>query len=84
MEWLLHENKEFRYCVANNFEGNVFFDKDDMVQKGYGWMLKAASEANQERVFDYVMSKKNVMPRTSLRYAIEKMPQELRPKAMAK
>jgi len=59
-------------------------DKDDMVQKGYGWMLKSASQANQEKVFNYVMNKKATMPRTSLRYAIEKMPQELKAEAMAK
>jgi 3-methyladenine DNA glycosylase AlkD len=65
-------------------------DKDDMVQKGYGWMLKAASETYyksetyQKEVFDYVMSRKDVMPRTALRYAIEKMPQELRMEAMKK
>jgi len=59
-------------------------DTDDMVQKGYGWMLKAASQAHQEKVFSYVMSKKSTMPRTSLRYAIEKMPSELKAKAMAK
>jgi len=59
-------------------------DKDDMVQKGYGWMLKAASEAHQKDVFNYVISKKATMPRTSLRYAIEKMPPELKALAMAK
>jgi 3-methyladenine DNA glycosylase AlkD len=59
-------------------------DKDDMVQKGYGWMLKAASQAHQKDVFDYVISKKATMPRTSLRYAIEKMPYELKTLAMAK
>jgi 3-methyladenine DNA glycosylase AlkD len=59
-------------------------DKDDMVQKGYGWMLKAASESNQNQVFEYVMHKKDIMPRTSLRYAIEKMPPDLRAKAMNK
>ena len=59
-------------------------DGDDLVQKGYGWMLKAASEAHQKEVFDYVFSKKATMPRTSLRYAIEKMPQELKTKAMSK
>jgi 3-methyladenine DNA glycosylase AlkD len=59
-------------------------DPDDMVQKGYGWMLKAASQAHQKEVFDYVMRKKATMPRTSLRYAIEKMPQELKARAMAK
>lgn len=59
-------------------------DPDDMVQKGYGWMLKVASQAHLKEVFDYVMKKKKTMPRTSLRYAIEKMPPELKAKAMAK
>ncbi len=59
-------------------------DKDDLVQKGYGWMLKAAGEVYQEDVFNYVMSKKAVMPRTALRYAIEKMPADLKMEAMKK
>jgi len=59
-------------------------DKDDMVQKGYGWMLKSASQAHQKEVFNYVVSKKSTMPRTSLRYAIEKMPAELKAIAMGK
>ena len=58
-------------------------DKDDMVQKGYGWMLKVASQPHQKEVFEYVMSKKTTMPRTALRYAIEKMAKELKAKAMA-
>jgi len=62
----------------------LLLDKDDMVQKGYGWMLKAISQTYQKEVFDYVMSKKAVMPRTALRYAIEKMPRELRIEAMKK
>jgi 3-methyladenine DNA glycosylase AlkD len=33
-------------------------------------------------VFDYVMKHKAVMPRTALRYAIEKMPPEMRAEAM--
>ena len=57
-------------------------DPDDMVQKGYGWMLKAASEAHQNEIFRYVVSNKAVMPRTALRYAIEKMPSELKKIAM--
>jgi 3-methyladenine DNA glycosylase AlkD len=59
-------------------------DKDDMVQKGYGWMLKSASQFYQGEVFEYIMKKKTTMPRTSLRYAIEKMPPELKARAMAK
>lgn len=62
----------------------LLLDKEDLVQKGYGWMLKAASQAHQKEVFDYVVSKKEVMPRTALRYAIEKMPKEMKTKAMEK
>jgi 3-methyladenine DNA glycosylase AlkD len=60
----------------------LLLDKDDLVQKGYGWMLKAASEANQQSIFEYVVRNKSTMPRTALRYAIEKMPKELRSRAM--
>ena len=56
----------------------LLLDKDDLVQKGYGWMLKAASEANQQEIFEYVIKNKDIMSRTSLRYAIEKMPKELK------
>ena len=59
-------------------------DEDDLVQKGYGWLLKVASQAHQQEVFDYVMRNRTIMPRTALRYAIEKMPKELKVKAMAK
>ena len=57
-------------------------DKEDLVQKGYGWMLKVASEVDQKRVFDFVILRKYIMPRTALRYAIEKMPRELKKQAM--
>jgi len=59
-------------------------DKDDMVQKGYGWMLKSASKQNQRKIFNYVIKNKKVMPRTALRYAIEKMPAEMKKIAMKK
>jgi 3-methyladenine DNA glycosylase AlkD len=63
---------------------SLLLDTDDMVQKGYGWMLKEASRMHQKEVFEYVLRNNKVMPRTALRYAIEKMPQDLRLKAMAK
>ncbi|MDD2324083.1 MAG: DNA alkylation repair protein, partial [Bacteroidales bacterium] len=59
-------------------------DPDDMVQKGYGWMLKVASQRHESEIFSYVMKNKNAMPRTALRYAIEKMPDALRRAAMTK
>ena len=64
--------------------GTLLTDKDDMVQKGYGWMLKAASQAHEKEVFEFVMKNKKDMPRTALRYAIEKMQPELKSKAMEK
>jgi 3-methyladenine DNA glycosylase AlkD len=62
----------------------LLLDRDDLVQKGYGWMLKEASKKHQQAVFDYVVKNKSVMPRTALRYAIEKMPPDLRKEAMKK
>ncbi|HBY01891.1 MAG TPA: DNA alkylation repair protein [Rikenellaceae bacterium] len=62
----------------------MLLDGDDMVQKGYGWMLKVASQAHQQDIFEFVMKNKFSMPRTALRYAIEKMPQSLKALAMKK
>ncbi len=62
----------------------LLLDSEDLVQKGYGWMLKAASKDHQAEVFAYVIKNKARMPRTALRYAIEKLPKDLRIKAMMK
>ena len=62
----------------------LLMDKEDLVQKGYGWMLKAASQAHQPEVFQFVLDRRAGMPRTALRYAIEKMPPEMKKEAMAR
>jgi 3-methyladenine DNA glycosylase AlkD len=59
-------------------------DSDDMVRKGYGWLLKEASRLHQEEIFAYIMAHKKEMPRTSLRYAIELMPPDKRSEVMKK
>ena len=59
-------------------------ERDDLVQKGYGWMLKVAGQAHSAEFFGHLMSRKEVMPRTAFRYALEKMPAELRAEAMKK
>ena len=59
-------------------------DSEDMVQKGYGWMLKVLSSTRLQDVFNFVQTYKSRMPRTALRYAIEKMPIELKAEAMKK
>lgn len=59
-------------------------DKDDMVQKGIGWLLKVSSSKHLDVIFDYIVKNKSIMSRTSLRYSIEKMPIELKLIAMQK
>ena len=59
-------------------------DTDDLVRKGYGWMLKAAAESHRQEVFEFIMRHRTTMPRTALRYAIEKMPEEMKSEAMKK
>lgn len=47
-------------------------DDHHLVLKGYGWMLKVLSSVQKDEVYRYLMTNKNIMPRVSLRYAIEK------------
>ncbi len=67
---------------AFDIANDLFQDSEIYVLKGYGWILKEASNTYQQEVFDWVMKRKDSMPRLSLRYAIEKMPEEMRKKAM--
>lgn len=66
--------------IANS----LLTDRDDMVQKGYGWLLKDASIKHPQEIFQFVMQNKQAMPRTALRYAIERFPAEMKQQAMAK
>ena len=97
-EWTQSENRWVKRAAAvslivpakkGQFLKDVFeisdlllLDEDDLVQKSYGWLLKVASHLHQKEVFNYVTKNKENMPRTALRYAIEKMPQSLRKEAM--
>ena len=47
-------------------------------------MLKEISNKDPIVVFEFIMHRKDRMPRTALRYAIEKLSPELRQKAMRK
>lgn len=63
----------------------LLLDSAALVQKGYGSVLKAASQSHETEVCDYVMRNKHQMPRTALCCAIEKMPAGKRKQqAMAK
>ena len=82
---IIHQLKKGEF-LSKSFEiaRTMMQDEEDMVQKGYGWMLKEAANKYQKEVFAFVMKYKETMPRTALRYAIEKMPKEMKLKAMKK
>ena len=58
-------------------------DEHDLVQKGYGWMLKSLSQVDMETVTNYLIDNHTQMPRTAYRYALEKYDQETRTKLMS-
>lgn len=48
-------------------------DENDLVCKGYGWMLKTLSTVDEKSVIEYLEEKHSFMPRVSFRYALEKV-----------
>lgn len=57
-------------------------DKEDLIHKATGWMLREAGKVDKGKLVLFLKQHKSVMPRTMLRYAIEKFSTEERKEMM--
>jgi len=55
-----------------------FKDADDLIQKANGWLLREAGKADMERLEKFLLDKGPAIPRTTLRYAIERFDEQKR------
>ena len=75
-------------CLAFIREGQVddafaiadilLHHEHDLIQKAVGWLLREAGKRDGRALRDFLASRYGTMPRTMLRYAIEKFPEEER------
>jgi 3-methyladenine DNA glycosylase AlkD len=62
------------YGVATALGG----DSEDLIQKAVGWLLREAGKSDPARLERYLRANGPAIPRTTLRYAIERFPADRR------
>ncbi|HEY6338372.1 MAG TPA: DNA alkylation repair protein [Candidatus Sulfotelmatobacter sp.] len=62
---------------------SLLVDKDDMVQKGLGWLLRETAKYDAKRIVPYLMKVRNRAPRLVLRTACETLPATARRRILA-
>jgi 3-methyladenine DNA glycosylase AlkD len=64
------ESLDLVYEIAKRLHG----DKEDLIQKAVGWTLREAGKTDMPRLERYLRANGARIPRTTLRYAIERFP----------
>ena len=62
----------------------VFDAGDDLVEKANGWLLREAGKADPARLERFLLARGPAIPRTTVRYAIERFPEAKRKTLLAK
>jgi 3-methyladenine DNA glycosylase AlkD len=70
--------RETDYADTLRISQILMSDKEDLIHKAVGWMLREVGKHDQKLLEDFLEKNIKIMPRTSLRYAIEKFPEEKR------
>jgi len=60
---------DLAYEIARKLHG----DREDLIQKAVGWMLREAGKADPARLERYLRANGPSIPRTTVRYAIERL-----------
>ena len=57
---------------------SLFPDRNDLIHKATGWLLREAGKCDARRLEKFLLGHGPAVPRTALRYAIERFPEEKR------